>query len=655
VRFRLYHPNAAAGLAAVATACAVGAGALPASAGPASLPSREAAVAVASATPAGTFGAALAKQFASDRARGRYGTDGMFAGGVRISLAGARPALAPRQDSPMHTLTVRGIDAAGQPANGGGVIVANVNHAEAFGEGFNALRAFRNGVATFRVPAGTYWAVGVFDAGAVTWGGGPDDTARASGAARMVVLPQFAVPDDKTITVDARKAVSRLRLSTPLPATPQFAQINAERISHGGQTFLVSVTAQNSAGGFYVSPVSHKPVDGTLDSTTGAQLFSPASAATPYQYYVIVKSPSGTIAPQNFRVSARSLATVHENLYAGAPSTSSLVAFGHVPSEIGEPLIFVGLPALSSPGRDTVYLSAAGGSATWTSFYHQLRRGPSGGQSGTAVRYRPGQVTTENWNAYPLHTAPNVNLLGAANRPAIVSANRSGDILTLNFTPFSDSVNGHLGTGYDPVSGGAVSGTYQIKQNGTTIASGSALNSPGTLPGEFYHRVTLSPRPAMISFTLTAKRTGAAFTLSTATKTTWTWRSAHESGATVPSWWYCSFARNHNCAAQALPILNYAVGGLALNGTTAPGAQSLAVTVGHLQLAPAQKITKVTVQASFNGGKTWTSAAVTGSGGRYHARFTAPARSYVTLRVTATSAIGAQVSETITRAYAIAS
>jgi hypothetical protein len=131
--------------------------------------------------------------------------------------------------------------------------------------------------------------------------------------------------------------------------------------------------------------------------------------------------------------------------------------------------------------------------------------------------------------------------------------------------------------------------------------------------------------------------------------------AAHQAAATVPSWWYCSFAGNHNCAAQPLPVLSYTVGGLALNGTTAPGTQSLAVTVGHLQLALAQKITDVTVQASFNGGKTWTSAAVTGSGGSYQARFAAPARSYVTLRVTAAATTGAQVSETITRAYAIGS
>ena len=286
----------------------------------------------------------------------------------------------------------------------------------------------------------------------------------------------------------------------------------------------------------------------------------------------------------------------------------------------------------------------------WQAEYDQVFSFPPGGQTGAFVTYRPGQVVTENWNAYPLHTAPNVNVIGAASAPAIVSANRSGDTLTLDFSPFTDNTRGHLGTGYVPVQNGTASGSYQIRQNGKTIASGNPLNSNE----DFYTQVTLSPKPSVISFTLTAKRTGPPFTLSTATSTTWTWRSAHESGTTVPKYWYCSLAANHNCAPQPLPTLSYAVGGLALNGTTAPGAQSLTVTVGHLQLAAAQTVTKVTVQTSVNDGKTWTSAAVTGSAGTYHARYTAPPSRHVTLRVTATTATGSQISETITRAYATA-
>lgn len=172
----------------------------------------------------------------------------------------------------------------------------------------------------------------------------------------------------------------------------------------------------------------------------------------------------------------------------------------------------------------------------------------------------------------------------------IVSANRSGNVLTPDFMPFTDNTYGPLGAGvFVSPRDGTISGSYQIQQNGKTIASGNALNSPGIPGGEFYKQVTLSPKTSVISFTLSAKRTGPAFTLSTATQTTWTWRSAHEAGAFVPTYWQCSLAGFHNCAPEPLPMLSYAVRGLALNGTTAPGRQSLTVKVGHLQLAAAHR------------------------------------------------------------------
>jgi hypothetical protein len=531
--------------------------------------------------------------------------------------------------------------------------VANVNDPKAFGESPRALGTFKNGTATFRVPAGTYWAVGVSGSWASGWGAGTRPAAAPGGVGRMVVLPQFAVSADTAVTVDARTATSQVRFATPLPAVADQVQLNVERVSRGGQAFNV---AAGWSGRVYVSPVSRAPADGTLDSWGQAQLLSPTSAASPYQYYVIAASPRGTIGPV-FHVSPGSLATVHENLYSDIPSADgNFTESGYLPSHPGLGYWINTDPELSVPSRDTVYLSAGGGSAVWHGRYERGQTIFGVLQDSGWATYRPGQVATENWNAYPLHTAPNVNLLGAANPYyPIVSANRSGNVLTLEFMPFSDNTGGHLGSGYLPVRPGTVSGTYQIQQNGRTIASGNALKSPGIPAGEFYQQVRLSPKPSVVSFTLTAKRTGPAYPLSTATSTTWTWRSAHETGATVPAWWYCSLASNHDCAAQPLPMLSYAVRGLALNGTTAPGAQSLAVTIGHLQLAAPQKVTKVTVQASVNDGKTWATADVTGHGHRYHARFTAPAGRYVTLRVTATDAAGGQVSETITRAYATAS
>jgi hypothetical protein len=80
----------------------------------------------------------------------------------------------------------------------------------------------------------------------------------------------------------------------------------------------------------------------------------------------------------------------------------------------------------------------------------------------------------------------------------------------------------------------------------------------------------------------------------------------------------------------------------------------LHLEVGHLQAAKASQVTAASVSVSFDGGKTWHRATVTGAGGSYTAAFTAPAGAKVTLRAKAADAAGGSVAETITNAYQIA-
>jgi hypothetical protein len=99
--------------------------------------------------------------------------------------------------------------------------------------------------------------------------------------------------------------------------------------------------------------------------------------------------------------------------------------------------------------------------------------------------------------------------------------------------------------------------------------------------------------------------------------------------------------------------LRYEVAGLRLDGATAPGKQVIRLSVGHLQLASDPAITGATLRVSFNGGRTWQAAKVTrtGKGGQFTAAFTAPAKAFVTLRVTAADQAGGSIFETITSAY----
>src|SRR5262249_56719868 len=95
--------------------------------------------------------------------------------------------------------------------------------------------------------------------------------------------------------------------------------------------------------------------------------------------------------------------------------------------------------------------------------------------------------------------------------------------------------------------------------------------------------------------------------------------------------------------------LRYRVARLALDGTAPPGRQVLQVSAGHLQVAKAAPITGASVSVSFDGGKTWHRARVTGHGGSYAAAFTAPPGALVTLPTSAADAAGGTVAARMTR------
>jgi Neuraminidase (sialidase) len=101
--------------------------------------------------------------------------------------------------------------------------------------------------------------------------------------------------------------------------------------------------------------------------------------------------------------------------------------------------------------------------------------------------------------------------------------------------------------------------------------------------------------------------------------------------------------------------LEYAVAGESLHGATSAGPQTIHLSVGHLQLARSTRVTRAAMSVSFDGGKTWHRANVTGHGGSYTATFRAPAGAKVSLRTSAADAAGGSIAETITNAYQIAS
>ncbi len=601
------------------------------------------------------FGAALVRQLAADHARGSHGPDGLFANGVSISLAGAVTAPGPRPLFPMHTLTVHGTALNGKPDTGGLVYVVNSDNFAFFGDPNEALSFFDAGTAKFSVPSGHYWALGDFT---------DFDSHGNPVSERMVVLPRFSVSGRASVSIDERAATSQVTVATPRPAAIQTLSWELRRTDNLPGDFWDWTWQYYGAFRLWVSPTTQPPAAGGQQVFASARLVSPATEKTPYTYDVAFEDLSGLIAKQqHYTVDPASLATVHARFYSGVPSAAAMARVGLFPLQAQDAerssAFALAVVPLNVPVQQVEYVTAGKPPVYWLTEYWQSDQ-LDGGQLEATRTFRPGEDTDEDWNAYPLHTALNVNQLGAANvnmlgpglaygHSTLLSASRSGDILSLDVTPFSDSTPGHTGSGLNSAS---VSGTYEVDQNGTKIASGDAVKLTSPV-GDFFTQVKLSPDPSRVRFVLNASRTGAQYPLSTATRTAWTWASRHERGGTIPQGWVCGDG-SRSCSPEPLLTLDYAVAGLGLHGRAPAGAQVLRVETGHQQLAAGPKITSVTVQVSFDDGVTWRPAQVVGTGDTRYAVFSAPPASYVSLKVTAADAAGGTIAETITRGYATA-
>jgi hypothetical protein len=271
---------------------------------------------------------------------------------------------------------------------------------------------------------------------------------------------------------------------------------------------------------------------------------------------------------------------------------------------------------------------------------------------------------TADWGRYPLHPTANTVLPGiqalGSPFPTLPTATRAGNVLTLDMTPFGDNQPGDTGSGYaGSCAGIRCRGTYALYQNGRKIAGGNAVRAAGPFT-DFLLQARLSPRPARLAFVLTASRASRRFRLSATSRDVWTWPTRRQPAATVPAPWTCGetiapdgqIRYPNRCAVQPMLTLAYQIARLSLSGTTRPGRQVISINVRHLQLSAPARITRASLAVSFDSGRTWHTARVTRTAsGRFRAVFTAPARTAITLRAHAADAAGAQLTETITRAY----
>ena len=341
-----------------------------------------------------------------------------------------------------------------------------------------------------------------------------------------MILPQFSVTGNRTVTIRGRAADSRVTMVTPRPATALDTDAWLLRTGRSGPPIVLELYFPGTP--VWLSPASTRPTVGTLRVAVNQHLESPPGRAVPYEYTLSYTDPPGIIPAQRYLVRAADLATVHERFYQAAPAAGGFAFNGSFPAtnpnldQAWFGFIEPAGPSLKLPGRLTEY---AGGTGTARmEWFGQYEPGSAPWQSGDLRLLRPGERLTENWSAYPLHPTANVLLETEPNmfKTTQPSAVRAGNTLSLEVDPFGDNQAGHEIGG---LLGSGVTGTYRIEQDGTKIAGGNAVTQASPY-GEFYTTATLAPKPATIRFSLDLTRTSKLFPLSTATRTVWTWASA---------------------------------------------------------------------------------------------------------------------------------
>ncbi|MEV3852720.1 S8 family serine peptidase [Streptomyces sp. NPDC050095] len=217
---------------------------------------------------------------------------------------------------------------------------------------------------------------------------------------------------------------------------------------------------------------------------------------------------------------------------------------------------------------------------------------------------------------------------GAAFGPRVASgeAVRDGDTLTLALgNPMSDA-EGHIGA-----SPGA--GTVTLSQaDGTQLATAALTGYAVPLTAE------LPTAKGTYALSLHQQRDGWAGGYASAVDTRWT------------------FASRHTGSARDLPLTSLAIAADGLTGNNAtPYGTTTPLTVIPLG---DQRITSLTAEASFDGGATWTSVAMSlTTSGSWGGSVTNPASGSIggaaMLRVTAHDSYGGSVTQTVTRAYGL--
>ncbi|MFC0528016.1 S8 family serine peptidase [Phytohabitans kaempferiae] len=531
------------------------------------------------------------------------GPDGLYSGHL-VATGGTTEVRTPvgvHKEVESYNVTVSLVDANGQPSvDGSGLLL-----------GLDKFRTYDlydpGGTATVRVPRGSYNLSAYLRT----------PRTEESSDVSFQVRPVFEVTADVAVTLDARDGEP---VSTTVPepsATPALIDVT---FSH-----------ETPEAGYGVGVIAD-----TFEGLTTAHIGPPAGEAftsyvasqwakgngegdfrdSPY-FYAIAEGFSGRL-PTGYTKHVRKgeLATVRQDFGTAADGL------------FGERLLFPVLaPNTGSsaraiptelPGKRVEYLYTKGvrwSPELWISKPSEDPEGfpePQEYFFQAPVQYRPGKQYTDTW-----HTGPFGPVLPLPES----GVSRTGDLIIVDVSLYGDRA-GHVGYSW-------------------TDTSRTALYRNGELVGETDCSAcgVFEVPPRKAGYRLEVADTRSVGDLTTEVRGVWTFRSGHVPGEDV-------------VAKLPLSVVRFAPRLDADNAAPAGRRYEIPVTVQRQPGAPDGKVTSLTVDVSYDDGKSWQRASLRRGGDGWVASVRHPgAAGFVSLRAASTDSGGNTVTQTVVRAY----
>ncbi len=575
------------------------------------------------------FGAALVRQAAQDRAQ-HARLAGMFGSVVRIASASHASTQHASRPADSSTLTVKGIDWNGNPDSGDSVNVYNVDDLNLFA----TTLTFAGGQAQATVPDGNYSLVSFF-------GDYTNDNIY------VVSIPQVSVTKDTTVTLNATKATAEMSVTTPKPAPQPVFIVEWARTDANGVEASYTFSASD-AFHFFVAPTKKAPTVGDLHLAVQIRAQSTGTKkGGAYEYDAKFAQAGKLTADQSYTVKKGDLATINASYAAEQPNTTSVD--GRFAAFPWESFLFVGDINFTTPTSRTEYYNG-GDSLLWNRFGFAVEQQTPFALLGFVQspweHLDPGLKRTEVWNGQP--QMPRLYEYATTWNPAITfcpACETSTNLDLYLVGPYSDNSPYHIGFADGATQGLTETQNWTVKADKQTISSGSGVID-SSLP------LQSGAKTYTINYNTT--RSNPYFVLSTNVKTMWKF-AANADLTDLPDGWVCSPSGDTNCGVVPLMTNSYDLGADLL-GEIASGDQKGTITIGHL--AGASIGEKLTAWFSYDGGKTWTKANVSGgTNGEFDVAFTVPSagqtNGYGAVRIMAKDQAGGTLKQTILQAFSV--